>query len=109
MTPTHPLKKKEENADEVTTWLDRLFVNAGKKSDDIPHELDINIDDFRAFRDNWTLWRNLGHHIDGSWVAPVSFLEALRIPKAELDIYFILDDVFGRMQRQFAKKNKDNG
>lgn len=101
--PKSKQKKKEQAADEVIEWLDRFF--ADKQSDDLPHELDIDLDAFHAHRDNWTLWRALGHYSpSGSWVTPVSFLEAQQLPKEALDVYLMLDDLLGRMQRQFNKK-----
>lgn len=70
----------------------------------------MDLNDFHAYRDNWTLWRTLGHFSEsGSWVAPVSFIEAQTMPKPMLDVFLTLDDIIGRMQKQYAeKKAKEN-
>jgi len=77
-----------------------------EQSDDTPLHVDISLKSFFAHRDNWLLWRALGHYENGSWVAPVSFLEAQRIKKEALDVFMTLDDWYGRMRRQNEKKKK---
>jgi len=60
--------------------------------------------DFLEHRDNWILWRSLGHEVEGQWVAPVSFKEAQEMPKKMLDTFLTLDNYFGKMSKQWAKK-----
>jgi hypothetical protein len=54
------------------------------------------------------LWRSLGYYSDsGSWVPPVSFLEAQQLSKPMLDVFMKLDDILDRMREQaLAKKRK---
>jgi hypothetical protein len=41
-----------------------------------------------------------------SGAAPVSFEEAKRMPKEEIDTYLELDNLYSKMQRQYEKKKK---
>lgn len=60
--------------------------------------------DFMRYRGDWKLWRALGSRdTEGNWHAPISYLEAQKLPKAMLDIFFILDDYFERMRNKRAK------
>ncbi len=73
--------------------------------------MDITLEQFHRYRDDWLLWRALGHYVDESWVAPVSFVEASEMAKEMIDTFKTLDDLIGRMRRQFQKKKatEDNG
>jgi len=75
-------------------------------SDIIPRHLTITIEQFHLHKGNWLLWRNLGHFDQsGSWVAPVSFVEAQSLPKDMLDTFFELDNLVSKTIKQTAKKN----
>jgi hypothetical protein len=67
----------------------------------------ISIEDFFRFREDWIVWRNLGHaDNNGAWVAPVSFLEAQQLPTKMIGTFFVLDDLVSEMIKQ--NKNKGN-
>jgi hypothetical protein len=84
--------------------LSRILSNPG--GDTLPQILDISIEAFRKHRGDWLLWRNLGHfEQSGAWVAPVSFTEAYSMPKEMLDVFFELDGLLAKMQKQLAKKH----
>jgi len=71
---------------------------------DFPVELDLDIKTFRKYKKGWLLWRSSGHvDSSGSFVSPVSFIEARQMPKDELDLYFLLDDLLAIRQRQTNK------
>lgn len=71
---------------------------------DFPVELNIDIRLFRKYKKGWLLWRSSGHvNSSGSFVPPVSFMEARAMPKDELDLYFLLDDLLSIKQRQVNK------
>jgi hypothetical protein len=75
---------------------------------DIPHAAGITHENFIKYRKSWLLWRALGHYSDGLFVAPISFNEALQLPKNMLDVFFELDTYLVRMQKhQDRKKPKE--
>lgn len=79
-----------------------------KKGDDIPYDLGITYLDFIENKDEWILWRTLGHYTDnGAWVPPVSFLEAELMPKRKLDAFFALDNLVELMRKQQRRKSKN--
>lgn len=71
---------------------------------DFPAELAIDIQLFRKYKKGWLLWRSSGH-VDGngSFVPPVSFIEARQMPEDELNLYFLLDDLLAIRSRQVNK------
>lgn len=75
--------------------------------------MDISLEDFYLYRDEWKLWRSLGHYVDVdnvTWVAPISFAEASDMPRAMLDVFLTLDGMLSKMRAQFLKqKAKENG
>ena len=53
------------------------------------------------------LWRNLGHaDSNGTWVAPISFLDAQKIPARMLNAFFTLDNLVYKLAKQKAGKGK---
>jgi hypothetical protein len=64
--------------------------------------------DFLQYRDAWTLYRRLGHYDSGgAWVPPISFTEALEMPKTMLAVFQELDHFLSQMQKhQAAKQGK---
>lgn len=97
------LKKKTQATHEVIRFLNGFFKAGG--GDALPEIINIDFADFLEYKDDWILWRALGHTNEaGSWVAPISFLEAQRIPDRMLNIFFTLDDMLGRLQRQKEKQ-----
>ena len=80
-----------------------MFKN--DKGDDLPAVIDVGLSDFHKYKGDWLLWRALGKFDgNGNWTAPLSFMEALELPKAMLDTFLELDSIFAKMQRQRAKK-----
>jgi hypothetical protein len=57
------------------------------------------------YRGDWKLWRALGRYdANGAWVAPLSFWDAMKLPKPMIDTFLELDDFLERMKRHQAKK-----
>ena len=72
--------------------------------DALPQHLTVPIESFDRYKDHWLLWRNLGHYSDsGAWIPPVSFIEAVSMPKDMLDVFIVLDEWLYKMIHQ--KKN----
>ena len=79
-----------------------MFADTG---DALPQFLTVKIEDFHKYKGDWLLWRNLGHYNEsGAWVAPVSFNEAMELPKVMLDVFFELDNLIQKMMKQMTKK-----
>jgi len=59
---------------------------------------------FRKYKDSWLgIWRALGSFdANGSFIPPLSFLEAKQMSKKELDIYFELDNLLEIKQRELS-------
>jgi len=73
----------------------------------LPQFLEFEYDDFLRHRDDWLLWRNLGHvDTNGAWIAPVSFTEAQQLPAKMLNVFFSLDNLVEKMMKQKADKNR---
>lgn len=70
-------------------------------TNDIPHELSINLSAFRKYKEKWKYWRALKDEDK-----PVSFIEASAMPKDELDVYLELDSVFEKLLAQKREKTK---
>lgn len=71
----------------------------------MPSTVDFSETDFLKYRDAWKLYRSLGHYDSGgAWVPPISFREALDMPKAMLDVFQELDHFLGQMQKYQAKR-----
>lgn len=83
-----------------------------KPNDDLPgiEEFEIDYSDFLKYRDDWKLWRSLGHFTDsGAWVAPVSFQEAQALPMDMIQVFFTLDNLLERMQNNKKKQSQSKG
>jgi hypothetical protein len=73
-------------------------------SDDLPLVYDIDHDAFLQYRKSWLLWRALGHYdSNGSWVRPLSFVEADELPNEKIRLFLDMDDIFEKKRRQLAK------
>jgi hypothetical protein len=70
----------------------------------VPATVDISRSEFLQHREAWKLYRSLGHYQDGAWVPPISFLEAVTLPKAMLDVFQELDHFLSQMQKHQMKK-----
>jgi hypothetical protein len=71
----------------------------------VPSAVEFSHEDFLKYRETWLLWRSLGRYDgNGSWVAPLSFPEAIDLPKAMLDVFQELDHFFEQMKKHQAKK-----
>jgi hypothetical protein len=74
---------------------------------DVPSQVDFTLEAFYRYRDEWLLYRSLGHETDaGAWVSPLSFSEVLSMPKEKIDVFQGLDHFFAQMQKHNAKKKK---
>ena len=70
----------------------------------------MRYEDFLEYKSIWLLWRNLGHVTEGgSFVPPISFMEADQLPKVMLDVFFELDSWIDKMMRELAKRKQKNG
>ncbi|GIK43988.1 MAG: hypothetical protein BroJett011_78210 [Chloroflexota bacterium] len=80
-------------------------MEGGAASDALPQFLEFEFADYVRYKDNWIVWRSLGHvDANGTWVAPVSFTEALRLPAKMLEVFFYLDDLVDKMARQKRRR-----
>lgn len=74
---------------------------------DFPAYLDLDMQAFRKYKRSWLLWRTCGSFdTHGSFIPPVSFTEAMAMPKDELDTYFELDRLIAIRQKQIQQANK---
>ena len=71
--------------------------------------MNFTLEAFYKYRDEWILYRSLGHETEsGAWVSPLSYLEALTMPKEKIDVFQGLDYFLAQKKRHKAKMNKQN-
>jgi len=84
-------------------FLAPLFKNTD--SDDVPSTVDFSREDFLSYRDAWLRYHSIGRYDSNDvWVSPISFVEAMELPAAMLDVFHQLDYFFAQMRKQYFKK-----
>jgi hypothetical protein len=69
--------------------------------------VDFSLDTFTKYKDLWLLWRALGKETElGSFEAPVSFKEAMDLPKELVSFCLEMDGFFLQMKKHRAAKSK---
>jgi hypothetical protein len=72
----------------------------------VPSTVEFSDAEFLQYREAWTLYRRMGHYDSGgAWVPPISFLEALEMPKAMLNTFQGLDHFLDQMQKHREARN----
>jgi hypothetical protein len=77
------------------------------QGDDIPSSVDFSREDFLTYRETWLRYRSIGRYDSNDrWISPISFVEAMDLPSAMLDVFQQLDDFFEQMKKQYMKKTQ---
>ncbi len=81
-----------------------------KKDDALPETVNFTYDEFEQVRDEWVLWRSLGHiDASGAWIPPITFDRLDTMPLRKLKIFLELDANLAKLAKQRTQIEKKYG
>lgn len=70
----------------------------------MPSTVSFSEEAFLKYRDAWKAYRSLGHYDGESWVSPLSFKEAMEMPREMLEVFQELDFFLEQMKKQMKAR-----